>query len=140
MIPRYTRPAMARIWEPENRFAIWYEIEALACEAQAELGVIPKRAARAVRKAGKTKLKQITDGPSGTLLIVEAKRSVPWTKPDDIPYAADKPLPKFGGWFDGGFSAAFADGHVEFISAAANKNALRASSTNAGGEGDEPPT
>jgi adenylosuccinate lyase len=61
MIPRYTRPEMARIWEPENRFAIWYEIEALACEAQAELGVIPKRAARAVRKAGKTKLKRITD-------------------------------------------------------------------------------
>ena len=61
MIPRYTRPEMARIWEPENRFAIWYEIEALACEAQAELGVIPKRAARAVRKAGKMKMKWITD-------------------------------------------------------------------------------
>ena len=61
MIPRYTRPEMARIWEPENRFAIWYEIEALACEAQAELGAIPKRAARAVRRAGKTKMKRITD-------------------------------------------------------------------------------
>ncbi len=61
MIPRYTRPDMARIWEPENRFAIWYEIEALACEAQAKLGVIPKSAARALRKAGKTKMKRITD-------------------------------------------------------------------------------
>ena len=38
MIPRYTRPEMAKIWEPENRFRIWLEIETLACEAQAELG------------------------------------------------------------------------------------------------------
>lgn len=38
MISRYTRPDMAKIWEPENRFRIWLEIETLACEAQAELG------------------------------------------------------------------------------------------------------
>ena len=48
MIPRYSRPEMVRIWEPENRFRIWYEIEAHACDAQAELGVIPKEAAAAV--------------------------------------------------------------------------------------------
>ena len=48
MIPRYSRPQMVRIWEPENRFRIWYEIEAHACDAQAELGVIPKEAAAAV--------------------------------------------------------------------------------------------
>ncbi len=48
MIPRYSRPEMVRIWEPENRFQIWYEIEAHACEAQAALGVIPKEAAAAV--------------------------------------------------------------------------------------------
>ncbi|HYM31389.1 MAG TPA: adenylosuccinate lyase [Candidatus Cybelea sp.] len=52
MIPRYTRPQMAAIWEPENRFRIWFEIEAHACDAQAELGVIPKAAAAAVRKRG----------------------------------------------------------------------------------------
>ena len=38
MIPRYTRPEMGRIWQNENKFAIWKEIELLACEAQAELG------------------------------------------------------------------------------------------------------
>ena len=38
MIPRYSRPEMARIWELQNKFAIWQEIEILACEAQAELG------------------------------------------------------------------------------------------------------
>src|ERR1700739_1057447 len=48
MIPRYTRPEMASIWEAQNRFKIWFEIEAHAADAQAELGVIPKEAARAV--------------------------------------------------------------------------------------------
>ena len=43
MIPRYSRPEMVALWEPEARFRIWFEIEAHACDAQAELGVIPKR-------------------------------------------------------------------------------------------------
>ncbi len=44
MIPRYSRPAMAAIWEPANRFSIWLRIEVLACEAWAELGVVPREA------------------------------------------------------------------------------------------------
>jgi adenylosuccinate lyase len=52
MIPRYSRPPMAAIWEPENKFRIWLDIEAYACEAQAKLGVIPESAARAVRERG----------------------------------------------------------------------------------------
>jgi len=40
MIPRYSRPEMADIWSPETRFQIWFEIEAHACDAMAELGVI----------------------------------------------------------------------------------------------------
>jgi len=52
MIPRYTRPEMAKIWEPENRFRIWLEIETLACEAQAELGVIPKEVVPVIRAKG----------------------------------------------------------------------------------------
>jgi adenylosuccinate lyase len=52
MIPRYSRPEMVAIWEPENRFRIWFEIEAHACDAQAELGVIPKEAAKAVWERG----------------------------------------------------------------------------------------
>ncbi len=52
MIPRYSRPRMAAIWAPENRFRIWFEIEAQACDAQAALGVIPASAARAVREKG----------------------------------------------------------------------------------------
>ena len=52
MIPRYSRPAMVRLWAPENRFRIWFEIEAHACDAQAELGVIPAAAARSVWERG----------------------------------------------------------------------------------------
>jgi adenylosuccinate lyase len=53
MIPRYSRPEMVAIWEPQTRFRIWFEIEAHACDALAELGVIPKESARAIwEKAG----------------------------------------------------------------------------------------
>src|SRR5256885_7625523 len=48
MISRYTRPEMASIWEAQTRFKIWFEIEAHAADAQAELGVIPKEAAKTI--------------------------------------------------------------------------------------------
>src|SRR4029077_12727459 len=52
MIPRYSRPEMNAIWEPQNRFRIWFEIEAHACDALAAKGVIPKEAAKAVWAKG----------------------------------------------------------------------------------------
>src|SRR6187402_1604891 len=52
MIPRYTRPEMASIWEPQTRFKIWFEIEAHAADALAELGTIPKEAAKTVWEMG----------------------------------------------------------------------------------------
>ncbi len=53
MIPRYSRPEMVAIWEPQTRFKIWFEIEAHACDALAELGVIPKESAKTIwDKAG----------------------------------------------------------------------------------------
>ncbi|MEO0717744.1 MAG: adenylosuccinate lyase, partial [Pseudomonadota bacterium] len=48
MIPRYTRPAISAIWEPQSKFRIWFEIEAHAADAMAALGVIPKEAAEKV--------------------------------------------------------------------------------------------
>lgn len=51
MIPRYSRPDMVAIWSPETKFRIWYEIEAHACDAMADLGVIPRENAQAVWKA-----------------------------------------------------------------------------------------
>ncbi len=53
MIPRYSRPEMAAIWEPANKFRIWFEIEAHAADAMAQAGVIPKSAAAALRKRGR---------------------------------------------------------------------------------------
>ena len=52
-IPRYTRPQMAAIWSPETRFRIWFEIEAHAADAMAELGMIPKDAAKTIWAKGK---------------------------------------------------------------------------------------
>jgi len=52
MIPRYSRPEMTAIWSPESRFRIWFEIEAHATDALAELGVVPKEAARVIWDKG----------------------------------------------------------------------------------------
>ena len=52
MIPRYARPQMTEIWSPETKFRIWFEIEAYACEALAEIGVIPKESAKAIWEKG----------------------------------------------------------------------------------------
>ncbi|HRE19584.1 MAG TPA: lyase family protein, partial [Rhabdaerophilum sp.] len=52
MIPRYARPDMVAIWSPETRFRIWFEIEAHATDKLAELGVVPKEAARIIWEKG----------------------------------------------------------------------------------------
>ena len=61
MIPRYSRPEMTKIWEPENKFRIWFEIEAHACDALAEFGVIPKEAAAAIWERGKFEVDRIDE-------------------------------------------------------------------------------
>src|SRR5579884_4479524 len=53
MIPRYSRPAMTAIWSPETKFRIWFEIEAHAADAMAELGIVPKEAAKTIWEKGK---------------------------------------------------------------------------------------
>ncbi|WP_174801959.1 adenylosuccinate lyase [Martelella limonii] len=52
MIPRYSRPEMTEIWSPETKFRIWFEIEAHACNALAEIGVIPESAAKTIWEKG----------------------------------------------------------------------------------------
>src|SRR5713101_706223 len=52
MIPRYTRPEMAAIWDPRTRYRIWFEIEAHAADAMAKLGIIPKAAAKTIWDKG----------------------------------------------------------------------------------------
>ncbi len=60
MVPRYTRPAMAAIWAPENRYRIWFEIEALAAEGMSLYGDVPAESARAIREKGGAKLAAIS--------------------------------------------------------------------------------
>ena len=61
MIPRYSRPEMTAIWEPESKFQIWFEIEAHATDALAELGVVPKEAAEAIWAKGKVDVERIDE-------------------------------------------------------------------------------
>ena len=61
MIPRYSRPEMSNIWEPENRFRIWFEIEAHACDAQVQLGIIPKKSASAIWEKGRWEIARIDE-------------------------------------------------------------------------------
>jgi adenylosuccinate lyase len=72
MVPRYTRPEMAAIWSPENRYRIWFEIEALACEGMARIGAIPEEAAQAIRANGGPALAAI--GPADIARIDEIER------------------------------------------------------------------
>ena len=59
MIPRYSRPDMVAVWAPESRFRIWFEIEAHALDAMAELGTVPKEAAAAVWERGRFEVERI---------------------------------------------------------------------------------
>lgn len=59
MIPRYSRPEMAAIWESKNKYKIWMDIELHACDAQAKIGLIPKVAAKTIRKKAKFQVKKI---------------------------------------------------------------------------------
>src|SRR3546814_10080820 len=59
MVPSYSRPDMGAIWEPESKFRIWFEIEAHATDALAELGVVPKEAAAAIWEKGAFEVERI---------------------------------------------------------------------------------
>ena len=62
-----------------------------------------------------TGLADVADGLHSTLMVVEAAEPVPWTKPEDVSYDRDAPLPKLGGQFDDGFYFAFGDGSARFL-------------------------
>ncbi len=71
MVPRYTRPDMAAIWSPANRYRIWFEIEALAAEAMADIGEIPPQAALNIRQNGAPALAAINDADIEAIDAIE---------------------------------------------------------------------
>jgi hypothetical protein len=66
------------------------------------------------------------DGAATTILVVEAGEAVPWTKPDNLPYDAKKPLPKLGGVFDGNFNVLLGDGSAHYVPKTVPEKDIRA--------------
>src|SRR5262249_60325444 len=96
------------------------------------------RPAQAPPKCGRTAPAMnrpgITDGTSNTTMVAEAPEPVVWTKPEELEYAADKPLPKLGGSvLDEGFHVLMGDGTTRYFSRAPNEKMLRAMITANGG-------
>ena len=73
MIPRYTRPAMAQIWAPANRYRIWFEIEALAAEGMSLHGDVPADAARVIREKGAAAMAAFSDADLARIDAIEAE-------------------------------------------------------------------
>ena len=71
MVPRYSRPEMDAIWAPENRYRIWFEIEALAAEGMAQYGHIPAAAARTIREKGSALLARINPAEVARIDAIE---------------------------------------------------------------------
>ncbi len=82
-----------------------------------------------------TGVRDVTDGTSNTIMVVETRDTVPWTKPDDLAYDPQKPAPFGAGSFHpGGYNTLFADGSVRFLKDTINLQVLKALITRAGGE------
>jgi RNA polymerase sigma factor (sigma-70 family) len=79
-------------------------------------------------------IQEITDGTSNTIMVVEAAEAVPWTKPDDLPYSGNRPLPRLGGSMRDGFAVLFADGRVRMLKHGVDERIIRNLITASGGE------
>jgi prepilin-type processing-associated H-X9-DG protein len=86
--------------------------------------------------ADEPQIKQITDGTSQTIMLVEVddRHAVTWTQPDDLAFDPKDPLGGIGSAYEGGFNTAFCDGSVRFLLRSINPKTLAALFTRAGGE------
>jgi RNA polymerase sigma factor (sigma-70 family) len=126
-----------RVQEPDSRVD---ENKAVAAGWRREMGgmmvagVPSIHAGTFFRENRGVELSQITDGTSNTITVVEAAQAVPWTKPDDLPFAGNSPLPSMGGSMRDGFAALFADGRVRLLDRRLDERILRCLITPSGGE------
>ena len=140
--PLYDQYKLDEPWDSENNKRVLEQMPPSLRDPAADAGsketsyfaLVGPTTAFGEREGKGTQFPAITDGMSNTIAIVEAKRSVPWTKPEDIDYDPAKPLPKLGGWHAGGYFAGFCDGSVRFLAETLDQQTLRAMITKAGGE------
>jgi beta-lactamase regulating signal transducer with metallopeptidase domain len=137
----YQRYRMDQPWDSEANKKILDEMPVVFRSPSADaasntsyFALVGPTTALGPRDGKGTAIPEMTDGTSNTIALVETKRAVPWTKPDDIDYDPSKPMPKLGGLHDGGFLAGFADGSVRFVANTVDEQVLRAMITKAGGE------
>jgi hypothetical protein len=94
----------------------------------------PGTAFEPVPSNGKLGVKSILDGAQNTLAVVEAGSAVPWTKPEDLPFVPDKPLPPLGGLFKDGFNVVYLDASVESVARVVDERLLKGLITRNGRE------
>ncbi|HEV3259674.1 MAG TPA: hypothetical protein VG013_22595, partial [Gemmataceae bacterium] len=127
---------------PKEPYATHYQLfdgPGAAFESDSRLGLRPFGlsgvAPDALQESSKpTRIMDLLDGTSTTILIVEATDAIPWSKPGDVPYAPQGPLPRLGMLHNGDFTAAMADGTVHRFRKGTDEKLIRACITRNGGE------
>jgi prepilin-type processing-associated H-X9-DG protein len=128
-------------WDSENNLKILAQMPGVFRDPQAKEDSTDTRYLAIVGRETvigdkPTKIRDILDGTANTIMIVETKKSVPWTKPEDIEYSTDAAFPELTPIYTGGFDALISDGSVRFIKSETDEKTLRAMFTRAGGETD----
>lgn len=113
----------------QKAFAQYYRHPADAAESENSSFFVVTGEGTAFPAAGGIQLSDVSDGPGSTLIVVDARRDIPWTKPQDIPFDPAKPLPPFGGFDKTFFLALTGDGAVHPISSSTPEKELRALTT-----------